>query len=470
MIKPTSLSDFQAQAKLNKRVAIIREISCKQLTPPLIYQLISKLYPTDGVIFEDQNHAHICFDPISSISVSNNNKNHPFSSLRALQSELACATQDEAAHLVTHAIGFITYDVIRSFEAIPDRHVANSSLPVLLFHFYRLSLVIDFKKQAILISLIVETNKELLKIYSKAQQKLSDIIALLSTDILDTILLTSTNTVSPIELETSDADFISMVKKAKEAILRGDAFQIVLSRCFKRRYFATPLDIYKTLRSINPAPFMFYFPIESGVIVGASPERLVRVHDRTITVNPIAGTRKKTPDKTNEMISLDLLSDKKEVAEHMMLVDLARNDVGSVSEPNSVTVKEFLQVKHYSHVSHIASTVTGKLQNEYDALDALIAAFPAGTLSGAPKIRAMQLIDELETSRRGLYGGAICRFDLLGNLDSCIAIRTALLQNGIATIRAGAGIVHDSNPANEAQETFYKAQSMLDTIAKADGE
>ena len=214
-----------------------------------------------------------------------------------------------------------------------------------------------------------------------------------------------------------------MVEKAKDYIIRGDAFQIVISRCFKRQYSVPHLEIYKALRKVSPAPFMFYFPTETSVIIGASPERFIRVHNKQVTVNPIAGTRKRTDERPDEVIAADLLNDKKECAEHMMLVDLARNDVGVVSEPGSVEVSELLHVKHYSHVSHITSTVTGKLQEKYDAFDAFVAAFPAGTLSGAPKIRAMQIIDELETSRRGLYGGAICRLDSIGNLDSGIAIR-----------------------------------------------
>ncbi len=273
-----------------------------------------------------------------------------------------------------------------------------------------------------------------------------------------------------VESDTSDAEFINLVVKAKEYITLGDAFQIVLSRCFKRNYSVPPFKIYKTLRKVSPAPFMFYFPIYDIIIMGASPERLIRVHNKEVTVNPIAGTRKKTVDRSDQNMTNELLSDKKELAEHMMLVDLARNDVGAVCEPGSVKVCDFLQVKHYSHLSHITSTVTGKLKEKYDALDALKAAFPAGTLSGAPKIRAMEIIDELELSHRGLYGGALCRIDASGNFDSCIAIRMAVLKEGVATIRTGAGIVYDSNPAAEAQETVLKAQSMLNAISAAHGE
>ena len=222
----------------------------------------------------------------------------------------------------------------------------------------------------------------------------------------------------------------------------------------------------ETLKKISPAPYMFYLPTEHGVMVGASPEKLISVHNGQIEINPIAGTRPK--NKTESEIETDLLHDKKEVAEHMMLVDLARNDIGASCKPGTVKVKDLLRVKHFSHVSHIASTITGELRDDKDALDALAAAFPAGTLSGAPKIRAMEIIDELETSRRGIYGGAIVQIDADGNIDSCIAIRMAVLKDGIATVRTGAGIVYDSNPLSEANETRQKARGILEAIATAE--
>lgn len=204
--------------------------------------------------------------------------------------------------------------------------------------------------------------------------------------------------------------------------------------------------------------------------MGASPEKLISVINRQVVIHPIAGTRQRTQNSPDQQIADELLNDKKERAEHMMLVDLARNDLGAVCNPGSIEVKELMQVKHFSHVSHITSTITGQLQENKDALDALAAAFPAGTLSGAPKIRAMQIIDELETSKRGLYGGAICRIDNQGNLDSCIAIRMAILEEGIATVRTGAGIVYDSDPKSEANETRHKAQAMLEALKMAEEE
>jgi anthranilate synthase component 1 len=475
-MQPLTFQEFQLQAKDEKYVSVFQEIAVGILTPVMIYTLLSKEYAAEGVMLEDLNqqegarYSFICFDPISSLSVNNDIDSHPLTVLRDFQSQLTCSTRGEVADLITSAVGFVTYDAVRYFEDIPDRHAADPSLPLLYFNFYALSLTVNHDKQTILISTLVAVDDQPLKAYNQAQHKIRGLIKLLSTATHEALPAIEQKMTSNVEVDVSDSDFMQMVEKAKDYIIRGDAFQIVISRCFKRHYSVSPLAIYQTLRQVSPAPFMFYFPTEVSVIIGASPERLVRVHNKQVTVNPIAGTRKRTGERSGEMIAADLLNDKKEVAEHMMLVDLARNDVGAVSEPGSVQVSELLHVKHYSHISHITSTVTGKLQKKYDALDAFASAFPAGTLSGAPKIRAMQIIDELETSRRGLYGGAICRLDSLGNLDSCIAIRMAILQNGIATIRAGGGIVYDSNPAAEVQETYQKAQSMLDAIAQAHGE
>ena len=476
MIQPLTFDEFQMLAKDAARVAVFQEIPAGKLTPTRIYTLLNKSCKTDGLILEDLDqrgylhYSFICFEATASLIINQGDDDHPLTAIRNMQSQLAYSTRVETANLITSAAGFITYDAIRYFEDIPDRHAADLAIPTVLFNFYTLSLTFDHERQTILISHVVTIGNDLKQSYLKAQQKIIATIDILCNspyEIDPPIMKQKTST---IEVDTSDADFMNLIEKAKEFIICGDAFQIVLSRCYKRHYSVSPFDIYKTLRRVSPSPFMFYFPTQSSVIIGASPEQFIRVNNKQITVNPIAGTRKRTGERTNEAIAADLLNDDKELAEHMMLVDLARNDVGAVSDPGSVQVSELLDVKHYSHLSHITSTVTGHLQEKYDALDAFAAAFPAGTLSGAPKIRAMQIIDELETSRRGLYGGAICRLDSLGNLDSCIAIRMAILNNGIATIRTGAGIVYDSNPAAEAQETYQKAQSMLDAIAEAHGE
>ena len=274
---------------------------------------------------------------------------------------------------------------------------------------------------------------------------------------------------------TKSDDYQKSVKKAIEYIEAGDAFQIVLSQRFDTQTKATGLDIYRVLRSTNPSPYMYYLNIPREdlaqtefEIVGSSPEALVTVKDRNAMMHPIAGTRPRSKDsKIDEKTADELLNDPKEKAEHLMLVDLGRNDLGRVCKPGSVEVTQFMQVEKYSHVMHLVSTVTGILNDEISAADALRATFPAGTLSGAPKVRAMEIIDELEPVKRGIYGGAIGYFDFAGNMDVAITIRTALLKDGVAYVQAGAGIVADSLPSSEDLECQNKAAVVLKAVAIA---
>jgi anthranilate synthase component 1 len=264
--------------------------------------------------------------------------------------------------------------------------------------------------------------------------------------------------------------FQEAVRRAKEYIAAGDIFQVVLSRRETVPCNLDPFTVYRALRMVNPSPYMYYFKDGDGAIAGASPEMLVRVEGSRVETRPIAGTRPRSVvAEEDERLERELLADAKERAEHLMLVDLGRNDLGRVCSFGSVRVPEFMKIERYSHVMHIVSSVAGDLAPGRDALDALAAAFPAGTLSGAPKIRAMEIIDELEPSRRGLYGGALGYIDLRGNLDFCIAIRTLLLRNGEATIQAGAGIVADSDPAAEERETEAKAGALFEALRLAEG-
>lgn len=474
-MQPMSFSEFKNLAKVATKIAVFEEIPAGNLHPELIYSLLTQICG-NGVLFEDlysvesKRYSYMCFEPLASLSIQQGSKEHPIPALRKFKSDHHVETRKDVAHLITNTVGFFTYNAVCYFENIPDRHAKDHELPVCLFNTYALNLTFDHSKQSILISYSVTISGNLNKIYRKAKQKIQDIIYFLSS-YHDSASFIEEEKVSslPIQPDMLDVDFIRMVKKAKDYITQGDAFQIVLSRCFKQNYAVSPFSIYKSLRKTSPSPFMFYFPTPSYVILTASPERLISIYDGTVNINPIAGTRKHINGTSKADITNDLLSDKKELAEHMMLVDLARNDIGVVCRPDSVQVEKLLQVKHFSHVSHITSTVTGRLENGCDALDAFQAAFPAGTLSGAPKIRSMQIIDEIETTGRGLYGGAICRFDLAGNFDSCIAIRMAILQDGIAHIRAGAGIVYDSNPETEVAETLQKARPIIDAIIAAHG-
>ena len=263
--------------------------------------------------------------------------------------------------------------------------------------------------------------------------------------------------------DSNDLEFCEMVRKAQEYIRKGDAFQIVLSRTFSCPYPGKPFEIYRALRMTNPSPFMFYMETGEFAIAGSSPERLIKAERRKLQTMPIAGSRPRNAEDEGKMIE-DLLKDPKENAEHMMLVDLGRNDLGVVAEVGTVCVKTLKKLRIFPHIIHLVSEIEATLAKEFDELDAFKAVFPAGTLSGAPKIRAMQIIDEIETSRRGLYGGAICTIDHRGDLDSCIAIRTAFIQGGTVFVRAGGGIVLDSDPQKEAEETRAKAKGVIKAV------
>jgi anthranilate synthase component 1 len=267
----------------------------------------------------------------------------------------------------------------------------------------------------------------------------------------------------------SSDEFKSKVLQAKEEIVAGEAFQIVLSQRFAMECSADALDVYRALRLHNPSPYMYLFRFTDGIeVVGSSPEALVKVTGKEVMVHPIAGTRKRSASaEEDHRLGEELLADPKERAEHLMLVDLGRNDLGRISKPGTVEVIDFMHIERYSHVMHIVSTVIGELAETSTPVDALFAVFPAGTLSGAPKPRAMEIIEELEPTRRGLYGGAIGYIDFTGNIDTCIAIRTALIYNKMAYVQAGAGVVADSDPASEDQECANKAAAVLGAISAA---
>ena len=270
---------------------------------------------------------------------------------------------------------------------------------------------------------------------------------------------------------TSRRRYKKMVERAKEYIAAGDIFQVVLSQRLDFVPEVPPFDIYRSLRAVNPSPYMYFLRMGDTHVLGSSPEMLVRVTGRKLEYRPIAGTHPRGRDEAEDQaMGKKMLADEKERAEHVMLVDLGRNDVGRVSEYGSVKVRELMYVERYSHVMHIVSALEGKLREGLDALDAFAACFPAGTLSGAPKVRAMQIIEELESTRRGIYGGSVLYADFAGNLDSCIAIRTMLMQGRKAYLQAGAGIVADSDPASEYQETLNKAQAVLRAVGAARGE
>lgn len=384
------------------------------------------------------------------------------------------------------AVGYAGYDTVRYVERLPNAPPDDRKIPDLSFGFYDRMVIFDHAAKTILVVVnatglggsaarVPGFEKQA---YDDACRRADQLVERLQRGVAD-IQLTDIDPRSsgregprpPVTSNYSRAEFEAAVEKAREYILAGDAFQIVLSQRFRTETRARPFDIYRALRVVNPSPFMFYVRAGEVTLVGASPEIMCRVENGVITNRPLAGTRRRgeTPDE-DRALAEELLADPKERAEHIMLVDLARNDVGRVARIGSVAIGDLLTVERYSHVMHLSSTVTGQLRPGLTAFDALRASLPAGTLSGAPKVRAMQIIDELEPHRRGPYGGAVGYVDFAGNMDTCIALRTMVLLGQTAYIQAGAGLVADSVPACEYEETVNKAKSLLRAIEVAESQ
>jgi len=478
MFQSVTLEEFKKASSSQKRAVVFQEFPCDDITP--IHAFLALNAKEGAVLLEsaikDQDvgrYSLLAIEPFAEFKskgacsefVSKNGnsirQSFPFDHLRSTIKALRLPLNPHYPPMVGGAIGFATYDAIRLFEEIPDRHADQHSLPDLFFFFHTVHIAFDHLNGSLFISVIKELSSDLEKDYAEAIKKIGEIRDILKTPLKKS--KGSSNLLSEFKEDISDDDFCKKVKKAQEYIRKGDAFQIVLSRTFNCPYQAKPFEIYRALRMANPSPFMFYIETNEFAIAGSSPERLIKVEKGKLHTTPIAGTRPRSGEDDDKMIK-ELQGCPKEEAEHMMLVDLGRNDLGIVAEIGTVRVKELKTVRVFPNVIHLVSQIEAQLAKEFDELDALKAVFPAGTLSGAPKIRAMEIIDELEESRRGLYGGAICTIDNNGTLDSCIAIRTAFIKDGIASVRAGAGIVFDSDPEKEAQETRSKAKGVIKAV------
>ena len=363
--------------------------------------------------------------------------------------------------------GYFSYDSIRYIEKIPNTCKDDLKLPdVRLLRPRTLIIYDNFKKKIFYIINVFNDEKitNFSKKYTQIQNELNSLYN-------NNFNIKKKNNIKKsslrinIKSNTSKSSFLNMVKKAKNFIKIGDIFQVVLSQRFEAKLSKDPIDIYKKLRVTNPSPFMFFFNFPDFQIIGASPEILVRLRDNKITVRPIAGTRPRGKNYTQDKFyEKDLLNDKKELSEHLMLLDLGRNDAGKVSKINTVKVTESFTIERYSHVMHIVSNVTGVYNNKYSKFKSLLAGFPAGTVSGAPKIRAMEIIDQLEKTKRKVYAGGIGYFSANGEFDTCIALRTAMVKNKKFYVQAGAGIVADSVPLKEYEETVNKAKALINAL------
>ena len=411
------------------------------------------------------------FNNNNSFLIKNNKKiklkERPDQLIEKIIEEFKFETPKKLPKICSLISGYFSYDSIRYIEKIPNNCKNDLNLPdVRLLRPKTLVIYDNLKKEIFYIINIFndEKIKNYQKKYEEIKKKLSKILIQSSTKNLNSSVIHITKKIK-VKSNTPKNKFIKMVNKAKDYIKLGDIFQVVLSQRFEAKLTKKPLDIYKKLRITNPSPFMFFFNFDDFQIIGASPEILVRLRDGKITVRPIAGTRPRGKTAKEDLFyQRDLLKDKKELSEHLMLLDLGRNDAGKVSKINSVKVTESFIIERYSHVMHIVSNVVGEYNKKFSKFKSLLAGFPAGTVSGAPKIRAMEIIDELETTKRKVYAGGIGYFSANGEFDTCIALRTAVAKNKKFYVQAGAGIVADSKPINEYEETVNKAKALINAL------
>lgn len=487
MFRHTTLQSFQQLAQDSSQVAVFKEIPGDQVTPVSVFEALGELneratllesVPASG---DQARFSYIGIDPVDELQLKD--QSDCFDQLRAFHQRQHCSSEYPLNGFVGGVVGFIAYDAVRQLEVIPDRH-PDEDIPDLDFMSYGTNMSFDHYAHKIILSTRVPVTDATENCYQQAMQYLTDLAERIhrpshpseaTTNLTGSNEVTVTDEVTVTNRETvpsdiEDDEYKQIINEAKRYIEAGEIYQIVLSRRFSKPLHSSPFKVYRALRMVSPSPYLFYIDRGDYVITGASPEKLISVTGDKVSAFPIAGTRPLSADSdTNNQREQELAQDDKECAEHVMLVDLARNDVGKVCQPGSVAVNDFQRVQRYSHVMHMTSLVTGRLASGFDAIDALKAAFPAGTLSGAPKIRAMQLIDELENSRRGPYGGAVCFINNEGDLNSCITIRTAVIQDDQVVVRAGGGVVYDSDPQAEADETRHKARSVLNAIELAEG-
>ena len=410
------------------------------------------------------------FNNKSSYLISNRNKKkingNPEKIIEKIIEEFKFKTPSGLPPICSLISGYFSYDSIRYIEKIPNNCKDDLKLPDVRLLRPRTLVIHDNIKKKIFYIINIFNDEKILDYnvkYLEIESEINDLLIQASLEKINPNIIKKK--IIKVKSNTSKSKFIKMVNRAKEYIKIGDIFQVVLSQRFETKLSKKPLEIYKKLRVTNPSPFMYFFNFEDFQIIGASPEILVRLRDNKITVRPIAGTRPRGKNtKEDKFFAKDLLQDKKELSEHLMLLDLGRNDAGKVSEVGTIKVTESFMIEKYSHVMHIVSNVMGVYSKKYSKFKSLLAGFPAGTVSGAPKIRAMEIIDEFESTKRKVYAGGIGYFSANGEFDTCIALRTAVIKNNKFYVQAGAGIVADSNPIKEYEETINKAKALLSAL------
>ena len=486
---PEEFRTYAAQARF---VPVFRQLTSDTLTPVTAYQRLCDgpwSFLFESVVGGEKigRYSFVGSNPFLSITSWSNrvrirsadgttkewDSDDPLKDLDSLVAEYECVPVPGLPRFCGGAVGFAGYDVIRYSEHLPNVPEDDRGLPDMCFALYDGMVVFDHIRKVVLAVALADTRDcDPDDARAIAEERLEQICSRLAIG-NDSVRLTDIDlTIEPdleIESNFTQQHFESCVETCREYIKAGDIFQVVFSQRLQRASEANPLDVYRSLRMVNPSPFMFLLETPELHLVGSSPEIMVRVEDGETTIRPLAGTRRRgRTEQEDKELADELLADPKERAEHVMLIDLARNDVGRVAQFGSVELSDVMVVERYSHVMHITSNVVGQLREGMTAVEGLRAGLPAGTVSGAPKVRAMEVIDEIEPHKRGPYGGAVGYIDFTGNMDTCIALRTLVIHDGIIYVQAGAGIVADSVPKLEYEETLNKAKAMLKAIYVAE--
>lgn len=485
-----SYQEFCDQASGYSLVPVYRRLTADSLTPVEAYRRVEKgeySFLFESVVGGERigRYSFLGTNPFAVIKAFGNDvevsdangtqklkRDDPLELLDEMLAKYRMAAHPDLPRFCAGAVGYAGYDVVRYVEHLPNPPQDDRNIPDLLFGFYDQMVIFDHIQKTVIVVAMARTDGENLKqSYEQAVGKVDALCEQLSTNenpIPPEDVTTDTD--APLEWTSSfpQEEYEAAVESCKEYIRAGDIFQVVLSQRLQIETEASDLAIYRALRVVNPSPFMFLVNTPDANLIGSSPEIMTRVENGEVTVRPLAGTRVRGINaEEDRQLEEELLADPKERAEHVMLVDLARNDVGRVAQYKSVELKDMMIVERYSHVMHITSNVTGQLKPGLTALDALRAALPAGTVSGAPKVRAMEIIDEFEKHRRGPYAGAVGYIDFTGDMDTCIALRTIVKQGRMAYVQAGAGLVADSVPETEYRETLSKARGLLRAITIA---
>jgi len=472
-----TLEEFRALRNQGNLVPIYREIVADSDTPVSAFSKVKRggysflLESAEG----GEHVAHYSFigtEPYRVLSTREGDKTDPLHLVAEELNQYKLVPVSGLPDFCGGAVGYLAYETVRRLEELPSPDSDPLALPESVFMFVDTLLIFDHATHKIKIVSHARPDGDVDSAYQAAVGKIEDLVNRLEQPLKHRQHITTPDTpTKPAEISSNltREEFEANVEKARQYIITGEAIQIVLSQRLSRRTNAHPFNIYRALRSINPSPYMFFLDLKDFQIIGSSPEILVKAVDGTVITRPIAGTRRrgKTPLE-DAQLEEELRNDNKERAEHMMLVDLGRDDIGRVSEPGTVKVSELMKVERYSHVMHLVSNVEGKLSPDLTPFDALRACFPAGTVSGAPRTRAMEIIAELEPDKRGPYAGCVGYFSFSGNIDTAITIRTIILTNGIAHIQAGAGIIYESVSEREYEETLNKAKALLKAIEEAE--